>query len=46
MDWEIAVCKEMGWSWGDLLDAPEDVVMRIVELLRERQAQAQAMASE
>ena len=35
--------REMGWSWEDLLSAPEDVVSRIKELLRERQTRVETM---
>lgn len=33
---EYAVCKEMGWSWVDLLSAPFDFVEEIGERLRLR----------
>ena len=35
--------KEMGWSWADLLAAPDDMVSRIKELLRERQTRVETM---
>lgn len=40
---ELRLCKYMGWSWGEYLETPADV-LRAVELMAEQDAREAEMA--